>query len=280
MKVSHCVFTLFSVFLALANSCAQGGFSGKNQPKKTKDNAAQLDKADSGGLNGSDARHSAGAEGLAVGANGGTNSGTGTNSGNAAAIAELLCAPKSIKINNLCVVAKPVYRWFSSVNNDHFYTMAAGSDCMGKTSLHSSCGGEVVNEGKYVYEGIEFYTLENTEPIHALLGKMFRLYNPDIKKHFYTISAAVADNYVKNGGYKLEGWYLSLPLSAPVTKSIHFWHNTVSGDNFYSFFAGPDCAGKTALHPSCGGDGVSKKGEVVNEQNYAYIGIAGTFYIP
>jgi hypothetical protein len=280
--------TLLTCALAIAlSSCSQGGFSGKNQPsqnKETQNGAKEKNVANPGSTNNSSdgalstAQKTSGTEPLSGSQqSGGTLAQNAENANQSGA--HLICAEKSIKIGTQCVRTKPVYRWYSDTIKDHFYTMAATPECQGKTSSHASCGGEFVNESKFVFEGIEFYTLENTEPTEVQLAKMFRLYSPTLKKHFYTLSTVERDKKVTEG-FRLEGYYLSLPLAPPATKPIHQWFNPQTKDNFYSFHAGPDCAGKTAVHPSCGGDGASRKGEVVNESKYTYVGIAGTFFVP
>lgn len=53
----------------------------------------------------------------------------------------------------------PLHRWYRASSNDHFYTTWAGSDCVGKQSSSTECGGETVNENDYIYEGIAAFVI-------------------------------------------------------------------------------------------------------------------------
>ncbi len=282
MKINRHIFAVYALCAAGANSCAPGAPPVQKQSSQTKNNEKPKNQADSEILNESgpsqiaDTNHPMRAQRptgayAPIGA-------IDSNGGNA--VTQLLCAPKSIKIDQLCIPAKPVHHWFSVSLSDHLYTMSANPDCVGKYKTHPSCGGEAVNEDQYSYLGIAYYSLDNIEPTDPQLVKFFRLYDTSLRQHFYTTNTEIRDNYVNNAKYLLQGWFLSLPLSPPATKALHLWFSAKTNGNFYSFSAGADCAGKTAVHPSCGGDGANKQGEQVNELGYSYRGIAGNFFVP
>ena len=188
-----------------------------------------------------------------------------------------VCGDKKYRVGNECVDAVPVYRWYEPKSGDHFYTTAAGPNCLGKTTFAVECGGngstvggEVVNEAKYNYEGPAFWALPpNYREVEGLVN-FYRLYHPTTGKHFYTLKIDEKTIAI-SGGHNLEGAYQVFPIEQKFTKPIYQWYSKGSLDNFYSFAAGPECAGKVSSDPLCGG-------ETVNEGNYTFVGIAGYLF--
>ena len=87
----------------------------------------------------------------------------------------------------------PLYRSYSARNTDHFYTVdKAESDRA------------VANLG-YSYEGITGYVFPPSDSSCPGAAPWYRMYNPTIFNHFYTMSAPERDNAVANLGYSYEG---------------------------------------------------------------------------
>ena len=188
-----------------------------------------------------------------------------------------VCGDKKYRVGNECVDAVPVYRWYKASSGDHFYSTAARPDCAGKNTFAVECGGngstvggEVVNEAKYNYEGPAFWALPpNYREVEGLVN-FYRLYHPTTGKHFYTAKIDEKNNAMTRG-FNLEGAYQVFPIEQKYTKPIYQWYSSSTQDNFYSFAAGPACAGKVSGDPSCGG-------ETVNEGRYSFVGIAGYLF--
>lgn len=83
----------------------------------------------------------------------------------------------------------PLYRLWSAIGTDHFYTTSAGDR-----------DGAVA--GTYTYEGIIGYIFP-TEECGATA--FYRLYHPGVIDHFYTASQVEADNAANAGAYNREG---------------------------------------------------------------------------
>jgi len=122
-----------------------------------------------------------------------------------------VCGPRTFKVNNVCVPALPVFRWYQPSGADHFYTMVAGAACQGKNKLAVECGykspthhGETVNEGKYSFEGAGWYTIENIDPKNVQIHRIYRLYNG--RDHLY-VRTEEERAHAKTIGYTDEGFF-------------------------------------------------------------------------
>jgi len=119
--------------------------------------------------------------------------------------------------------ALPVFRFYNSKTNSHFYTASSAERNRVQSDLPS-----------YGYEGQAFFVAGALEPSTSAV---YRFYNKKTGTHFYTISAEERDNVVANlsGTYAFDGpaWYASL---TPMQSSIPIFRffNTKTGTHFYT----------------------------------------------
>lgn len=108
----------------------------------------------------------------------------------------------TVTSTNLNLPLVPVYRLYSPSLGDHFYTLSkAESD------------NAAANDG-YNFEGIAFYVFANPTDVPNLMP-VYRLFNPTVEDHFYTISQTERDS-AETIGYNYEGIaFYAFPMADP-----------------------------------------------------------------
>lgn len=116
----------------------------------------------------------------------------------------------------------PVYRFFNTRSNTHFYT--AGINERDLT---------VAGQPSYNYEGAAYFASPTPD---SRLTPVYRFFNVRTKVHFYTISAGERDLVQASlPDFKLEGvaYHASTTAGAELTPIYRFF-NTLTGVHFYS----------------------------------------------
>lgn len=124
------------------------------------------------------------------------------------------------------VTEYPVYRFFSTQTNTHFYTISATE----RDTI-------IANYPWYRYEGTAWfaylpgYQKSNTNPV-------YRFYSTHTNTHFFTISESEKDTVIeKYPWYRYEGvaWYAYLPGYAPTaTFPVYRFYSTETGTHFFT----------------------------------------------
>ncbi|HEY7571962.1 MAG TPA: S8 family serine peptidase [Nitrososphaeraceae archaeon] len=109
-----------------------------------------------------------------------------------------------------------IYRWYSPILNDHFYT--------------TDPPGEVAPASGYIYEGGPFRLFSSAI---ANTTKFFRWHHPTLNDHFYTTDPS-GEN-APAAGYLSEGDIGNIATTAiSGTVELHRWYHPTLSDHFYT----------------------------------------------
>ena len=124
----------------------------------------------------------------------------------------------------------PLYRWYNPDKGRHFYTVFSGNIPGYQREGALGNGVECYVSGFQVTKNP---SIPNTVPL-------YRWYNPDKDRHFYTVSSGDIPGYQREGslGNGIECYVSSFAvtktLSIPNTVPLYRWWNPDKGDHFYT----------------------------------------------